>query len=141
MLDTPIARPSAGVVREARALIGCGRHTPSTRFCHGPDVPGYPGTDRDMMGTKGRLQTPLRASTGAGGATNASAACDSNREVVMPRKKPNSLLLQKHLPGFEPPPNYVGTAMTVTSHSIKADRGVQKYLPGFGPPPSYVGTQ
>ena len=59
----------------------------------------------------------------------------------MPRKKPNSLLLQKHLPGFEPPPNYVGTVMTVTSHSIKADRGVQKYLPGFGPPPSYVGTQ
>ena len=48
----------------------------------------------------------------------------------MPRKKQN-LLLQPRLPGleFEPPPRHLHTVVTVTSHSIKADRGVQMPLP------------
>ena len=48
----------------------------------------------------------------------------------MPRKKQN-LLLQPRLPGleFEPPPRHLHTVVTVTSHLIKADRGVQMPLP------------
>ena len=48
----------------------------------------------------------------------------------MPRKKQN-LLLQPRLPGleFEPPPHPLHTVVTVTSHLIKADRGVQMPLP------------
>ena len=48
----------------------------------------------------------------------------------MPRKKQN-LLLQPRLPGlgFEPPPRHLHAVVTVTSHLIKADRGVQMPLP------------
>ena len=46
----------------------------------------------------------------------------------MPRKKQN-LLLQPRLPEFEPPPRRLHTVVTVTSHLIKADRGVQMPLP------------
>ena len=54
----------------------------------------------------------------------------NQQEVAMPRKKHN-LLLQPRLPGlgFEPPPRHLHTVVTVTSHLIKADRGVQMPLP------------
>ena len=54
----------------------------------------------------------------------------NQQEVAMPRKKHN-LLLQPHLPtfGLESPPRHLHAVVTVTSHLIKADRGVQMALP------------
>ena len=51
------------------------------------------------------------------------------RPEAMSRKKQN-LLLQPRLPGLEfEPPRHLHTVVTVTSHLIKADRGVQMPLP------------